>query len=305
VNFSSCNRVRSRVLILICVTIGRSYAQDHSGTGCKPLTEEEKRQATTFIRRQFGFTGDTTLDVATLRSIPNTCYVRFTVKMNIGQSVAQDFYLSPDHRFLSLTLFDLQMFSPEVERATELRLRVEAANASVPVAGDRAAPLIVSVFSDFQCPFCAEAETMLKNEITLNYPKNVALAYFNFPLQNHSWAGKAAEVMACVHDQEPSVFWQVAEWIYGNQSVINEANAAAIISAKFSGLSRTGSAQFSKCLAKQEGVPALEHDNMLAKDLSVTSTPTIFVGGRRLDGAVSAATIRRSIDEQLTKSQGR
>jgi protein-disulfide isomerase len=287
------------------VTIGRSYGQDYSGTGCKPLTEGEKLQATTFIRRQFGFTRDTTLYVASSRRIPNTCYVRFTLKTKTEQSVAQDFYLSPDHRFLSLTLFDLQMFSSEAERTTEARLRAEAANASVPVAGDRAAPLIVSVFSDFQCPFCAEAENMLKNEITLNYPKHVALAYFNFPLQNHSWAGKAAELMACVHDQEPSVFWQVAEWIYGNQSVINEANAEAMISAKASELSRRGSGQLAKCVAKREGAPAIDHDKTLAEDLSVTSTPTIFVGGRRLDGAVSAATIKRYIDEQLTNSKDR
>ena len=79
---------------------------------CQPITTTEQNELLTFIHQQFGFVEKTELELDQISEMPDSCYKRIRVKVKGSkQRLAQDFYLSPDHRFLSLITYDLQLES--------------------------------------------------------------------------------------------------------------------------------------------------------------------------------------------------
>ena len=56
-----------------------------------------------------------------------------------------------------------------------------------PVWGKADAPVVITMFSDFQCPYCARGYAPIK-EVMKAYPKKVAFVLKNFPLDFHKKA---------------------------------------------------------------------------------------------------------------------
>ncbi|MDP2105611.1 MAG: thioredoxin domain-containing protein, partial [Desulfobulbaceae bacterium] len=63
--------------------------------------------------------------------------------------------------------------------------------AGAPFKGAENAPVVVAVFTDFQCPYCAKISPLMDQVLAL-YPKDVKVAHKNFPLQSHQFAIPAA-----------------------------------------------------------------------------------------------------------------
>jgi protein-disulfide isomerase len=85
---------------------------------------------------------------------------------------------------------------------------------------------------------------------------------------------------------------------YDSQELVSAANAwdKAVDFASQAGLDQ---AAFKSCLASPEAAAAVDASVANARLLEVTSTPTIFVNGRRVVGA-DVATIERYIQFELT-----
>src|SRR5262249_1827504 len=88
---------------------------------------------------------------------------------------------------------------------------------------------------------------------------------------------------------------------YDGQELISAANAwdKALDFAAQAGIDQ---ATFKSCLAAPAPAAAVDASVANAKTLDVTSTPTIFVNGRRIVGA-DAATIERFIQFELTNQK--
>src|SRR2546426_4689725 len=78
------------------------------------------------------------------------------------------------------------------------RVAVSTANASV--VGPPSAPVRIVVFTDFECPYCFEAEQALSHTRE-KYGDRVALYYLNYPLPNHVYARSAAVAAMCAASQ--------------------------------------------------------------------------------------------------------
>ena len=67
--------------------------------------------------------------------------------------------------------------------------------------GTPTAPIMIVEFSDYQCPYCRQAEATLK-EVLAQYGDRVSLSYRDFPLTAiHSQAEIAAEASRCALEQ--------------------------------------------------------------------------------------------------------
>ncbi|GIU68184.1 MAG: hypothetical protein KatS3mg001_034 [Candidatus Pacearchaeota archaeon] len=92
-----------------------------------------------------------------------------------------------------------------------------------PVLGDKNAPVSIIEFSDFQCPFCAQAHFGALAEFKQSdYFKNgqVNLVYKHFPLSSiHPFAQKAAEASMCAYDQ--GKFWEYHDMLFENQNALD------------------------------------------------------------------------------------
>jgi protein-disulfide isomerase len=150
------------------------------------------------------------------------------------------------------------------------------------------APVTIIEYSDFQCPFCSRFHEVLKT--TVGTGAKVRWVYRHLPLSEiHAMAAGAAEAAECASDQ--GKFWEYADLVFQRQRQLDEPQLAAIAHDL-----NLDEQRFAACLksgSRRERV-ALDAKAFPGGDLA--GTPTSFVNGVRLDGAVSLEEVQRAVD---------
>lgn len=168
-----------------------------------------------------------------------------------------------------------------------------------PMRGNPNARVTIVEYSDFECPFCARAYKTLEDEVLKDYGDKVRLVFKNFPLSNiHPWADGAALASECARQQSPAAFWKIYDTLFENQSAITPEN----LKEKTQGVMRDGGfdvAKFDACFDNSAAQDAVKADQAEAEELGVRSTPTFFVNGRKLEGALPFENFKEAIDEAL------
>ena len=149
--------------------------------------------------------------------------------------------------------------------------------------GSDRAPVLLLIFSDFECPFCQkfELETLpsLRREFVLT--GQVQIAFWNFPLPIHSMALEAARYAECAERQ--GQFWLLHDRLFGREQAIDRVSLRAIVRS----LPGSGG-DIVECVASTAADKAVQSDLKLGRALGVTGTPTIFIGRRQAGGTVHA-----------------
>jgi protein-disulfide isomerase len=162
------------------------------------------------------------------------------------------------------------------------------------VRGDARAPIVITEFGDFQCPFCARAQPTV-HQLLEKYGGKVKVAFRDFPLtQIHPRAQAAAEAARCADEQ--GKFWDYHDRLYDNQARLADADLLSHASAI--GLNTQ---RFSACLAGGGHKQQVNADLMEAKSLGLTGTPAFFINGIFLSGAQPLAAFEKIIDDELVR----
>ncbi len=142
------------------------------------------------------------------------------------------------------------------------------------------APIRISVFSDFQCPFCKVVADQMP-ELARRYGKQVNIQYFFYPLDAkcnsnikgrfHEHACDAAMLAAC----DQSKFLEVHDEIFANQEKL-ESGVLADIAKKF---------DLKECSNDTNKNKVIEAINQGTK-FNLKSTPTIIVNGKKIEGTI-------------------
>jgi protein-disulfide isomerase len=184
---------------------------------------------------------------------------------------------------------------------------VIASDSDVGRAEQRAKIAIVE-FSDFQCPFCGRHSRDVLPTIERRYvqPGLAQYIFRHFPLQAiHPLASAAAKASECARSQ--GAFWTMHDVLFQNQSRLQSDGFQPFVAQ--AGLDR---ALFDSCLANDAAAVAIRRDIAEAHRLSVTSTPTFFLGFelndriklvRRINGAQPVDVFSRMLDELLKAPQ--
>lgn len=205
----------------------------------------------------------------------------------------------------------LRQAARELEVAPELtavpRLRVETAQA--PRRG-AAQPLVTLVmFSDYQCPFCARLEPVLRRLLE-TYPDELQIVFRNNPLAFHQDAMPAAEAALEAYDQGgDATFWPFHDLLFENQRSLSRASLESY--ATQLGLDM---GSFVRALDAHEHQTRIEQDQRDAARVGARGTPTSFINGRKLEGAQpyeafdaivqeELATARRLLEADVPRSQ--
>jgi protein-disulfide isomerase len=171
-----------------------------------------------------------------------------------------------------------------------VRLDVDAAG--YPTRGPAAAPVTIVLFSDFECPYCRNLANALA-QATREYGDKVRLVFRQFPLaQIHPNAMKAAEASLCANDQ--GKFWEMHDELFigGERLVPAELSRRA----KTIGLDL---AIFDSCMASGKHSGRIKTEIEAARTLGVSSTPTMFVNGRPVLGAIQYPELSKMIQAEL------
>ena len=159
-----------------------------------------------------------------------------------------------------------------------------------PALGPADAPVTVVSFSDYQCPYCRR---MLDTLVALHeaYPQTVQIVYRHYPL--HDGAAALAEASLCAGDQDR--FWEFHLALF-EPDRIDPSHALPI--AEGLGLDLES---FRSCLMSGTHTEQVQGDFREGQRLQITGTPTNFVNGRRLRGAVPLPELVDAVEEALTR----
>ncbi len=164
-----------------------------------------------------------------------------------------------------------------------------------PSRGPEDAPIVLIEFSDFQCPFCQQATETIA-QIVERYGDQVRFIYKDYPLPTHADAFKAAEAGNCANDQ--GMFWELHDKMFQTQDGLDVA--ALKTYAVQLGLDAD---TFSTCLDEGKHAERVEGDLALGREYGVSSTPTIFINGRTVMGALPFEAFDQIIQEELAATQ--
>jgi protein-disulfide isomerase len=143
------------------------------------------------------------------------------------------------------------------------------------VRGPKGAPVTIVEFSDFQCPFCAQSATLI-DQVMKEYPKDVNFVYKNFPLtQIHPQAMPAAKAALAAGKQNK--FWEMHDIMFQNAKALGPDNLK-----DYAGKIGLDVARFEKDMNAPEIQAQVDKEMQEARAADVQGTPTIFVGGKRL-----------------------
>jgi protein-disulfide isomerase len=226
-----------------------------------------------------------------------------TVAVTIdGESKKQDykFLLSKDRNtMLRITKFDLTK-----DPFAELMGKIDVAGR--PSRGAKGAKVVAVNYDDFECPYCSRMHAMLFPEILKEYGDRVTFIYKDYPLSEiHPWAIHAAVNANCLAAQSADAYWDFADYVHANKhDVDNEKTQPA----RFDALDKMAVLQGQRhnvdgpklqaCVKAQneDGVRASMKE---ADGLGVNATPTLFINGLKIDGAVPLNDIRAALDQAL------
>ncbi len=174
------------------------------------------------------------------------------------------------------------------------RARVEVAG-SGPSVGSDDAPVTIVEFSDYECPYCKQAEQVVA-QVRDRYPDQVRFEFRHYPLENiHPRARAAAEAAICAETQES--FWEFHERVFADASTdLSDENLRA--HAESAGLDL---AAFDACVAERSGKSRVDRDLDAGREAGVEGTPTFFVNGIPVTGGGSADDFAKLIDEELER----
>lgn len=161
-----------------------------------------------------------------------------------------------------------------------------------PQRGPADALVTVIEFADYECPYCQQVNSDLK-KLQSDFAGKLTFAFKDFPLPMHAHSEKAAEAAHCAGAQ--GKFWEYHDLIFEKKSF--ELNSLKE-SAREVGLNGT---TFDQCLASGAQSAAVKKDLVQGQTLGLTGTPSFFVNGHFISGAVSYTTLRAMVEQQIAE----
>jgi len=174
-----------------------------------------------------------------------------------------------------------------------------------PVRGNQAAKVTIVNFDDFQCPFCARMHSTLFPGLLKEYEGRVKFIYKDYPLvEIHPWAMHAAVDANCLGDQNSDAYWEFADYIHSNaKAVAGHTPAEAFLNldkeALDEGEKHHVDAQKLKACVQKSDESSVRASMAEGDKLGVDSTPTLFINGEKVSGAVPEDQMRSMIDRAL------
>ena len=171
--------------------------------------------------------------------------------------------------------------------------RVEVGYDPARVRGNPKAPVMIVEFSDYECPYCHQAELTVK-EVLAKYGDKVSLAYRDYPLTAiHSQAEIAAEGSRCALEQ--GRFWEYHDQLFTASNLDKDALI------EYARKVKLDDNQFGACLTSGKYKAEIDKDLQEGKKAGVSGTPGFFINGIVLSGSQPEDAFTRVIDEELAR----
>ena len=270
-----------------------------------PLSPELARRVEVMLRQKANLPPESIVVVGgrTPSEFPGYDAVSVTVNSEGRNSRPIAFLLSRDNKTLAqVTKFDISGDPKTLVSSAGRPARGGGENAPVQIVG----------FDDLECPYCGRLHTEIFPALTERYGDKVRIVYKDFPLEQHPWATRAAVDVNCLAAQSSPAYWTAVDYIHAHSGEIGadpkdgkaektlprateQLDTLAREQGQFRKLDMP---QLNACLTKQDAT-AVNASRQLGATLGLESTPTLFINGDKIDGAVSLEFLYGIIDQAL------
>jgi protein-disulfide isomerase len=280
------------VLLLVCL-----------GCSAQSAPPEVARRIEQQVRVFYTIPPSVKINLSTLKPSEFPNYDALTITFDGGEKKQNyEFLLSKDGKTLiRMTRLDLSK-----DPFAEIMKKIDVSNR--PTRGDSKAKVVAINYDDFECPFCSRMHQTLFPQLLKEYGDRVLFIYKDYPLTEiHPWATHAAVDANCLAKQNNDAYWEFADYIHANQAEVNSEKSH---DGEFAALDRLAVTQGQKhnldgtklqaCIKAQqdEGVKASMRE---AELVGVEATPTMFVNGEKVDGALPISELRAVLDRALIR----
>jgi Na+/H+ antiporter NhaA len=160
--------------------------------------------------------------------------------------------------------------------------------------GPAEAPVTVVEYGDFECPYCGQAEPVVRE--LLGDFGDVRYVWRHLPLSdvhpNADIASEAAEAAAA-----QGAFWEMHDLLLDHQGALRVPDLRRYAEQLELDLER-----FDEEMRRHEHAPRIEEDVDSADSSGVTGTPTFFINERRHEGAYDIETLSAAVREAGARS---
>jgi protein-disulfide isomerase len=160
-----------------------------------------------------------------------------------------------------------------------------------PTLGPEDAPITIIEFSDFNCGYCRLFHTETFNVLLEAYPEQIRFVYRDFPVVGGFEAALAAQ---CAHEQ--GAFWAFHDLLFSGD--LAHERSAYLSYAETAGVD---TAAFEQCLDEERYADEINADAQEVINLGARGTPTFFVNGIPVVGALPLENFMAIIDSELAK----
>ncbi len=271
-----------------------------------PLSADLQRRVEVMLRQRANLPPETTVMVGGLTpsDFPGFDTLTVTVSNEGRTSKPITFLLSRDHKTLAqITKFDISADPKALVSADGRPFR----------GGPATAPVTIVGFDDLECPYCGKLHTEIFPALTQRYGEKVRFVYKDFPLDEiHPWAMRAAVDTNCLGTLSNDGYWSEVDYIHAHAGEAGadpkDAKAEKTLPRATEQLDKLTREQgefrkidmtkLNACLTKQDSATiTASHD--VGTKLGVNSTPTLYINGDKIDGAVSLGFLYGIIDQAL------
>jgi protein-disulfide isomerase len=188
-----------------------------------------------------------------------------------------------------------QMDGAQMEQQFDQQLKnpVQIPIGSSPVLGPADAPITLVEFSDFECPFCSRVVPTIK-QLQQEYPGKIKIVFKHMPLPMHKNARLGAQ--AAIAAQNQGKFWEMHDKIFENQRAISEASVK-----EWAKELKLNLARFTKDLNAPATIARIDEDMSIANSVGARSTPTFYMNGAQIRGALPIDMWKKFIAKVMVK----
>ena len=185
---------------------------------------------------------------------------------------------------------------------------VERPSATAPVAvaaadsfrgytlGSDAAPVAITEYSDYQCPFCAAFATVQMPVVReqLIATGKLRWRFRDFPLSSHKYSIYAALAAECAGEQ--GKFWEMHDQLFSQHQWAQTGKDPKGVFRDFARNIGLDLDRYGACVGSQRYAGRIEASRQEGEALGVNSTPSLFVNGRKYEGRATSDALQTLVD---------
>jgi protein-disulfide isomerase len=189
-----------------------------------------------------------------------------------------------------------QQYLEELRKGAKVAVTLPQPRSEVPIPADAkvlgpaTAPVTIVEYSDYLCPYCQKAQSIVDEVLTRNAGK-VRFVHRDF-LLGRPRSMAVARAAQCAADQ--GKFWDYRRNLletagdYTDQDLLGRTKSLGLVASSFQ-----------TCLASDAHDKAILDSSEDGNRLGVRATPTFFINGRRIAGIRTADQFQEIIDSEL------